>query len=88
MFPAETSQVGVQVVVLLWWFYSGYLYKFDVFLEKKNALEVNLGESVMLELSDKLKNIFGISYFHNCFNSPFLMDKLGADAPNETREGD
>lgn len=57
------------MVVSLRWFCSGYLCKFDVYLEKKNALEVNAAKSLMLELSDKVNNIFGTLYFHKFFNN-------------------
>ena len=35
---------------------SGYLFKFDFYLGKQKAVEVNLTESVVLQLSEKLKN--------------------------------
>ena len=42
-----------------WWFRyessNGYLYEFDLYLGKKQNVEVNLGEDMVMQLSEKLK---------------------------------
>ena len=45
-----------------WWFRcvssNGYLYEFDLYLGKKQNIEVNLGEGVVMQPSEKLKGTF------------------------------
>ena len=45
-----------------WWFrcvsLNGYLYEFDFYLGKKQDVKVNLGEGVVMQLSEKLKGTF------------------------------
>ena len=63
-----------------WWFRcaskNGYLYEFDLYLGRKQNVEVNLGEGVVLQLSEKLKGTFCTIYIDNYFNSPRLINKL------------
>jgi len=63
-----------------WWFRcassTGYLYQFDLYLGKKTITEVNLGESVVLFLSEKLEQTYCTLYFDNFFSSPLLINKL------------
>lgn len=63
-----------------WWFRcassNGYLYEFDLYLGRKKQMECNLGEGVILSLSEKLKGTYCTLYFDNFFNSPLLMSKL------------
>jgi len=63
-----------------WWFRcassSGYLYEFDLYLGRKKNSELNLGEGVVLTLSEKLKGTYCTLYFDNFFNSPLLVRKL------------
>ena len=55
---------------------TGYLYKFDFYLGKKEKAKLGLGETVVLDLSKKLENIHCMLYFDNFFNYPTLADKL------------
>ena len=63
-----------------WWFRcassNGYLYEFDLYLGKKRNVEVNLGECVVMQLSEKLKGTFCTLLFENFFNRPLLINKL------------
>ena len=63
-----------------WWFRyassNGYLYEFDLYLGKKQNVEVNLGEDMVMQLSEKLKGTFCTLFFDNFFNSPLLINKL------------
>jgi len=56
-----------------WWFRcassTGYLYEFDLYLGRKQNVEVNLGEGVVMQLSEKLKGTFCTIYLiDNFFN--------------------
>ena len=53
---------------------SGYLYEFDMYLGKKGNTEFGLGESVILSLCQKLKDMHGFVFFDNFFTS--LLAKL------------
>ena len=55
---------------------TGYLYQFDLYLGKKESREENLGRSVVLALTECLKNTYGTIFFDNFFNSPSLIIKL------------
>ena len=55
---------------------SGYLYEFDFYTGKKQETEFGLGESVVLQLSDKLKGTVSKLYFDNFFTSVKLMQVL------------
>ena len=63
-----------------WWFRcassNDYLYEFRLYLGKKQNVEVNLGEGVVIQLSGKLKGTFCTLFFDNFFNSPLLINKL------------
>ena len=48
---------------------SGYLYEFDMYLEKKGNTEFGLGESVVLSLCQKLKDTHCVVFFDNFFTS-------------------
>ena len=59
---------------------TGYLYEFDLYLgKKKDGDQYTLGESVILQLSEMLKNTFCTVFFYNFFNSPILVEKLFDD---------
>ena len=53
-----------------------YLYEFDLYLRKKQNVEVNLGKGVVMQLSEKLKGTFCTLFFDNFSNSPLLTNKL------------
>ena len=55
---------------------SDYLYEFDMYLGKKGNTEFCLGESVILSLSQKLKDTHCFVFFDNYFTSPALLVKL------------
>ena len=55
---------------------TGYLYEFNLYLGKKEKTELGLGESVVLNLSQKLEGSYCTLYFDNFFNSPLLVNKL------------
>ena len=55
---------------------SGYLYEFDVYLEKKGNTEFGLGESTFLTLCQKLKDTHCFVFFENFFTSVALLVKL------------
>ena len=63
-----------------WWFRcassNSYFYEFDFYLGKKQNVEVNLGEGVVMQLSEKLEGTFCTLLFDNFFNSPLLINKL------------
>ena len=66
-----------------WWFRcassNGYLREFDLYLGKKQNIEVNLGEGIMMQLSEKLKGTFYSLLFDNFFKSPLLINKQFED---------
>ena len=53
-----------------------YLYQLDMYLGKKENVETNLGESVVLKMSEVLENTYCTVYFNNFFNSSLLIFKL------------
>ena len=55
---------------------TGYLYEFQLYLGKNESPEYGLGESVVLSLSEKLRNTYCCLYFDNFFSSPTLINKL------------
>ena len=55
---------------------TGYLYEFSLYLGKKEKTELRLGESVVLNLSQKLEGSYCTLYFDNFFNSPLLVNKF------------
>ena len=55
---------------------SGYLYEFDMYLEKKGNTEFGLHESVVLSLYQELKDRHCFAFFDNLFTSPALLVKL------------
>ena len=60
---------------------TGHLHKFDLYLGRKKDVEVNLGENVVMRLSEKLKGNYCL-FFDNLFNSGSLIDKLFEDGIN------
>ena len=62
------------------WFHcvpkSGYLYEFDMYLRKTGNTEFVLGESVILPLCQKLKDMHCFVFFDNFFTCPALLVKL------------
>ena len=58
---------------------SGYLYETDLYLGKKQETEYNLSESVVLNLSQSLRDTYCTLYFDNFFSSPTLIGKLFDD---------
>ena len=55
---------------------TGYLYDFNLYLGKKEKTEIELCESVVLNLSQKLEGSYCTLYFDKFFNSPLLVNKL------------
>lgn len=55
---------------------TGYLFEFDLYTGRKTNAEVGLGESVVLNLTQKLNGLGCEIYFDNFFNSPRLQYKL------------
>ena len=55
---------------------TGYLYQMDIYLDKKQNTEFNLGEEVVLQSTKDLEGSFCTVYFDNFFNSPILIEKL------------
>ena len=55
---------------------NGYLYELYLYLGRKQNVEVNIGEGVVMQLSEKLKGTFRTLFFDNFFNSPLLINKL------------
>ena len=54
----------------------GYLYQLELYLGKKDEVELNLGESVVLKMCKALEKSYCTVYFDNFFNSPLLISKL------------
>ena len=52
---------------------TGYLYQLDLYLVKKEKTEENLGPSVVLKVTECLKNSYCTVFFNNFFNSPSLI---------------
>lgn len=56
---------------------TGYLFEFDLYTGRKNhGSELGLGESVVLQLTDKIKGLGCEVFFDNFFNSPSLQMTL------------
>jgi hypothetical protein len=55
---------------------TGYLYQIELYLGKKDSEEHNLGEGVVLHLSESLEGTYCALYFDNFFTSPKLVDTL------------
>lgn len=55
---------------------TGYLYQLDLYLGKKDHVEYNLGEGVVLDMCKPLENTFCTVFFDNFFNSPRLISSL------------
>ena len=62
--------------IKFWFRCGGYLYKFDMYLGKKGNTKFGLGESVVLSLCQKLKDMHCFVFFDNSFTSPALLVKL------------
>ena len=52
---------------------TGYLYQLDLYLGKKEKTEEILGPSVVLKVTEILKNSYCTVFFDNFFNSPSLI---------------
>ena len=55
---------------------TGFLYQLDLYLGKKEIIEYNLGESVVLTMSKALEQTYCTMYFDNFFNSTTLIKTL------------
>ena len=55
---------------------SGFLYEFNMYVGTKGNTELDLDESVVLSLSQKLKDTYCYVFFDNYFTSPTLLVKL------------
>ena len=55
---------------------NGYLYEFDLYLGKKQNINVILGEDVVMQISENLKDTFCTLFSDNFFNSSLLINKL------------
>ena len=53
-----------------------YLYQLELYLGKKDEIELNLGESVELKMCKVLEKNYCIVNFDNFFNIPLLISKL------------
>ena len=72
----ECNLVGDVSHQLKWSASSLEAYEFYFYLGKKQNVEINLGEDVVMQLSEKLKGIFCTLFFDKFFNSPLLINKL------------
>ena len=54
---------------------TGYLYQLDLYLGKKEKTEENLGPSVVLKMTECLKNSYCTVFFDILFNSLSLITK-------------
>ena len=72
----ECNLVGDVSHQLKWSASSLEAYEFYFYLGKKQNVEINLGEDVVMQLSEKLKGIFCTLVFDKFFNSPLLINKL------------
>ena len=62
----------------IWYRYApktGYLYEFDIYTGRKETTEFGLGESVVLQLTEKLNESFCRIFFDNFFTLPSLLRK-------------
>ena len=55
---------------------TGYLYEFEIFTGRKETTDFGLGESLVLQLTEKLDGSFCRIFFDNFFTSPSLLRKL------------
>ena len=55
---------------------TSYLYEFDIYTGRKETAEFGLGESVVLQLIEKLNGSFCRIFFDNFFTSSSLLRKL------------
>ena len=62
------------------WFWcsssTGYLNKFDLFLGRKKDVEVSLGESMVMQLSGKLKETYCVLFFENFLTAEAMIYKF------------
>ena len=56
--------------------WNGYLHEFDLYLGKKQNIEVNLVIGMVMQLSEKLEDIFCNLLFDIFFNSPLLINNM------------
>ena len=55
---------------------TGYLYEFDICTGRKETTEFGLGDSVVLQLTEKLKGSFCCIFFDNFFTLPLTGNSL------------
>ena len=55
---------------------TGYLYKYDIYTGKKGQPELDVGESVVLDLTKTLSGTGVTTYTDNYFSSPTLVARL------------
>ena len=55
---------------------TGYIYHLELYQERKEKRELNLGSSVVLDFCQVLKDTYCHMFFDNFFNSPTLIQKL------------
>ena len=58
---------------------TAYLDEFDLYLGWKKDVEVNLGESVVMHLSEKLKGTYCTLFSDIIFNNLELIDKISQE---------
>ena len=61
-----------------YWYYcaseTGYFYQFDLYLGNKEIAKKNLGQGVVLKMTESLQSSHCM-FFYNFFNSPSLKVK-------------
>ena len=55
---------------------TGYLYVFDIFTGRIEATDLGSGESIVLQLTEKLIGSFCCIFFDNILTSSLLLRKL------------
>ena len=55
---------------------TSYLYRFDIYIGRKETTEFGFGESVVLQLKEKLNGRFCPNFFDNFFTLPSLLRKI------------
>ena len=63
----------------IWYRYApktGYLYEFDIYTGRKETTEFGLGESVVLQIAEKLNGSFCRIFFKNLFYFAIAPEKI------------